>query len=995
MNNNDDFINTLGHRFSNSFMNYCKNQTDKAQYDKSYICTILGVNRDFTDDVSNEEQEKLVKDFAIPEVKGKENYYTVNINGVYHCIKSENNFKLYQSVRVIVPRGDWSSLYIEGVYKAEKANAPLKQGEIRFTSGRLYVGDEEYRLQRGSGRRIIAVTRGKKCTQIYADTEAESEAAAIAAVMRGLDEPWDIEFDEYIDGDGYSVYLSSIIGLGECTSVEVDYGDGSEIFKGGALAPHIYEKQGIYHIRIKTDAKEITQLSLSSWERLEETNPERFNEGTSVHIGGGIEAVYNMSGYSQEIGRLTWGESVKYISGFQFVANKLQKDRLDISLPPFFVGAFKGGEKLEHVILTYAHLDYLYIPASCIYISYHGFQGVSLSMLEIEPEGEPLEMGNWTFIGGASGSGVCFSEIKALDIPARVSFGAGGHYFDDCGVRVIRLQKGITSIPENCFYGCNTSGGFSVGNSSVVLRGSHPLYVFIPKTVASIESSAFGGAVNILYEGSDSEWEAIAKNSGWCCGNDSKCNIECCNGSSVYYGAFDFLAANLRDVYSGGEGISVSGDGTVSVKPASPSTYELGGVVPDSDGFDYDPDTGVLKLKIASKDKPGIIKIGKGIQITTDPQTGKGGYADVLLGKGMRFESIVDENGDVIEYPVSLDLDKGLKFNGIVDEQTGEVTQSKLALDTGAGLTLEQYADVDEETAHRLAVDIGDGLTFEEYTDENGDTLKRIVPNIGENLEIGADGKINAKGGGVALTAGNGIDIQNDIVSVKVDGNTVKFNENKELTAAGGVVIDKAVILQEAEAKYILHNFTQVKYMAGNKIGYAGPGNPIIVDGYMIYKNVNDVIALYSAPYTSAVFARSDIYNNDWTTAGECDYYMRLGKVTTDYSLIALASNAKQYNNTGNISTYNGAETLDLSRSGIAFVWSNIYSPLQMPDKFPYGYAHGQVHLINVSQTGDLGYSQSLWARWGFASMAEYEAAVGLTYEPLTLTRVEDNPTIM
>ena len=30
-----------------------------------------------------------------------------------------------------------------------------------------------------------------------------------------------------------------------------------------------------------------------------------------------------------------------------------------------------------------------------------------------------------------------------------------------------------------------------------------------------------------------------------------------------------------------------------------------------------------------------------------------------------------------------------------------------------------------------------------------------------------------------------------------------------------------------------------------------------------------------------------------------------------------------------------------------------------------------------------------------FKSLAEYQAAVGLTYEPLTLTRVEDNPTVV
>ncbi len=90
-------------------------------------------------------------------------------------------------------------------------------------------------------------------------------------------------------------------------------------------------------------------------------------------------------------------------------------------------------------------------------------------------------------------------------------------------------------------------------------------------------------------------------------------------------------------------------------------------------------------------------------------------------------------------------------------------------------------ADVDGKTAYRLAVNIGNGLIFEEYTDANGDTLKKKVPNLGQNLELGVDGKINAKGGGTALIPGDGVDIQNDVIRVKIDGDTVKFNDNKEL----------------------------------------------------------------------------------------------------------------------------------------------------------------------------------------------------------------------
>lgn len=208
--------------------------------------------------------------------------------------------------------------------------------------------------------------------------------------------------------------------------------------------------------------------------------------------------------------------------------------------------------------------------------------------------------------------------------------------------------------------------------------------------------------------------------------------------------------------------------------------------------------------------------------------------------------------------------------------------------------------------------------------------------------------------------------------------------------SSGGdeVIIDKAVIIKEADAKYILHDFKQVEYLAGNKIGYAGPGNQIIVGGYVFYKRQSDIIALGSAPYTSAVFGKAGLATS--AMVENCDFYMSVTLVSTSNAQVALASEALHNSQIGSVSD----PTYDLSKSGLGFIWSTIFAP---NGEHPYGYVFGTVNTFVVSSTGRLSMAGHAYsnAYFDFASMAEYEAAVGLTYEPLTLTRVEDNPTIM
>lgn len=88
---------------------------NKAPNDKTYSATILGVNRKFTDDVTEDDITNKLAKFNIPETvgEGENNYYTFKINGEYYCKQQLGDFKLYDDIMVYVPNGVWSNMYFD------------------------------------------------------------------------------------------------------------------------------------------------------------------------------------------------------------------------------------------------------------------------------------------------------------------------------------------------------------------------------------------------------------------------------------------------------------------------------------------------------------------------------------------------------------------------------------------------------------------------------------------------------------------------------------------------------------------------------------------------------------------------------------------------------------------------------------------------------------------------------------------------------------------
>ena len=92
-----------------------KNGKETAPNDKTYPSIIIGVNRKFTDNVSEDEQSEIIEKFSIPESveEGENNYYIFKINGVYYCKSQNGDFKLYDKIMVYIPNGIWSNMYFD------------------------------------------------------------------------------------------------------------------------------------------------------------------------------------------------------------------------------------------------------------------------------------------------------------------------------------------------------------------------------------------------------------------------------------------------------------------------------------------------------------------------------------------------------------------------------------------------------------------------------------------------------------------------------------------------------------------------------------------------------------------------------------------------------------------------------------------------------------------------------------------------------------------
>lgn len=274
--------------------------------------------------------------------------------------------------------------------------------------------------------------------------------------------------------------------------------------------------------------------------------------------------------------------------------------------------------------------------------------------------------------------------------------------------------------------------------------------------------------------------------------------------------------------------------------------------------------------------------------------------------------------------------------------------------------------------------------------DVDSNNSKALVETVDGSLRI----KLNNKTGEL-LSVGDYVVVEYDKVLTKK--NAYISLRNGQAIPATKVNIENAIVVQEKVASYLLHEYTVVDYIAGNKIVYGGISNPIILNGYTAAKNVDgqdiskdsdlyqeiqfaNKISLKPNSGYSYVYENAKIYLN-------LNYFNDDGSANVTFKLDSGTSNKFKQTLT----------TKDISQSGIRLVYKNI-SPPSTSSLFPYGYAHCYIRIYYI----DMNTSSSNWITFtgdyalvSFASEAEYNAAVGLTYEPITLTQINETITVV
>lgn len=365
----------------------------------------------------------------------------------------------------------------------------------------------------------------------------------------------------------------------------------------------------------------------------------------------------------------------------------------------------------------------------------------------------------------------------------------------------------------------------------------------------------------------------------------------------------------------------------------------------------------------------GIYKESNFAALRTATQTQKGGF---FLGDGLV---------PVLKETTNSEGEKAYTFSDTVQLRLGDGLYFK---DNS-----ESPGSLEEERENDLG---GRKVAVRKATKEAFGIVK-----LGALLDIDEEGRAS-----VILTAGNGIDISpTGIVAVRVDGESVKFNE-EGLLESRGVEIQNAVVIQETDAKYLLHEYTEVDYIAGNEIVYSSPRNQIVVQGYVLHND--NLISSGTHNYEIAADVPDFVYYQEFAfnelaltgTERFLKYEIEFLRQTADanvYRNKATYSNSEAYS--GEFIDYGGVGV------GLVFFWREILPPGSEINGqvFPYGYVvatwgRKRQSRPNGSTAPYEFFKDSYYTTYiGFASEAEYNAAVGLTYEPNTLTEVQETIT--
>ncbi len=315
-------------------------------------------------------------------------------------------------------------------------------------------------------------------------------------------------------------------------------------------------------------------------------------------------------------------------------------------------------------------------------------------------------------------------------------------------------------------------------------------------------------------------------------------------------------------------------------------------------------------------------------------------------------------------------------------------------------------------------VDNNEAATDLKETSENYNGGRRVAVKVdGQTVKMNDKGELSAEGyaEGAAIvfrTAGEqkSINVKYDdetIVAdggklkVNIDGETLKINDDGKLESSG-VTIENGIIIQEADAKYLLHEYTEVDYIAGNKIGYAGANNPVVMQNIPVCefgaKTPNGVILPATSTDVDTSEQLPDVQT--YTTLNFPNGLYIANAVVTKLALEPIAFTTsttqwqfKYYCADGTTGVYETFTTDNRYPTGCFIARNAIAAP---NEDYPYGYAtvrYGFTYAIANSTRYRTGIQTRYLYTLPFSSEAEYNAAVRLTYEPVTLTEVTETVT--
>lgn len=194
--------------------------------------------------------------------------------------------------------------------------------------------------------------------------------------------------------------------------------------------------------------------------------------------------------------------------------------------------------------------------------------------------------------------------------------------------------------------------------------------------------------------------------------------------------------------------------------------------------------------------------------------------------------------------------------------------------------------------------------------------------------------------------------------------------------------IGDPIILTENSAKYLDYNYDVVGYYAGDTATYGNSGNDIIVQGYVLSPNGKPIAD--SAKYSAYTFTDTSTFKT--VTIYPLTLYRTTEEKDSDDTVYTLyhvhyeGSGTKTDGTLWETSTASTVATRYATWGGV-FQYMGIYAP---SDIYPYGSVNVNCKGYYITSFG--AYSTTACPSVGtvpFASMAEYNAAVGLTKSPL------------